>query len=231
MKKITQSEFEEKVKLHRLWREDHSDGVRLVLTGCILTGIDFSGCNFRGSDLSYCNLLHCDLRNSDMRHCNLSYGNLRHCDLRNSDMRNCNLSYCNLSGSDMRGSDLSDSDLTGCNLDGCDLTDAIIPSPAAPIATPKGPQTRQGILDTARSHVSKDRESTSESPEDSFGVIAEYWETHLGHPVKATDVAIMMALLKVARLRTTPTSLDSWVDLAGYAACGGEIAMKDKTDA
>ena len=37
-------------------------------------------------------------------------------------------------------------------------------------------------------------------------------------------VALMMALLKVARLIKSPEHLDSWVDLAGYAACGGEIA-------
>jgi len=92
---------------------------------------------------------------------------------------------------------------------------------APPIAT------RQGILDTARSYVSKHREAEYGAPENNFAIIAEYWTTHLGHPVNSTDVAIMMGLLKIARLRTTPTSLDSWVDLAGYAACGGEIAMKE----
>jgi len=34
----------------------------------------------------------------------------------------------------------------------------------------------------------------------------------------------MMALLKIARIRTGTATEDSFVDLAGYAACGAEIA-------
>lgn len=85
---------------------------------------------------------------------------------------------------------------------------------------------RLGILDTAGSHISKDRQSEYGEPEDNFAIIAEYWTTHLGMTIRSTDVAIMMALLKVARLRSTPASRDGWVDLAGYAACGGEIALR-----
>ena len=36
------------------------------------------------------------------------------------------------------------------------------------------------------------------------------------------DVAAMMILLKIARAATS-TKCDHWVDIAGYAACGGEI--------
>ena len=37
----------------------------------------------------------------------------------------------------------------------------------------------------------------------------------------------MMVLFKVARLKGSGyQSVDSWVDLIGYAACGGEIAVK-----
>ena len=43
----------------------------------------------------------------------------------------------------------------------------------------------------------------------------------------AYDVAVMMALLKIARISENPQHMDSWVDLAGYAACGGEIAWKE----
>lgn len=37
---------------------------------------------------------------------------------------------------------------------------------------------------------------------------------------------MMMALLKIARCTTGQVKLDNYVDLAGYAACGGEIAMR-----
>jgi len=33
-----------------------------------------------------------------------------------------------------------------------------------------------------------------------------------------------MALLKIGRLKSNPIHGDSWVDLAGYAACGAELA-------
>lgn len=43
--------------------------------------------------------------------------------------------------------------------------------------------------------------------------------------ISAKDVAVMMALLKVARI-ATGNSPDSFVDLAGYAACAGEVATR-----
>jgi hypothetical protein len=36
----------------------------------------------------------------------------------------------------------------------------------------------------------------------------------------------MLALLKIARLKNSPNHRDSWVDIAGYAACGAECALK-----
>jgi len=41
---------------------------------------------------------------------------------------------------------------------------------------------------------------------------------------RPTDVAQMMVLMKIARLENSPTHMDSWIDVAGYAACGGELA-------
>jgi hypothetical protein len=38
----------------------------------------------------------------------------------------------------------------------------------------------------------------------------------------------MMALLKVARIATGHGKADNWVDLAGYAACGGELELNTK---
>ena len=40
------------------------------------------------------------------------------------------------------------------------------------------------------------------------------------------DVAMMMALLKVARIKSGGGTVDSFVDLAGYAACGGELVTE-----
>ena len=46
------------------------------------------------------------------------------------------------------------------------------------------------------------------------------WSAYLGVDIEQHDVAAMMALLKVSRIRWSPTKRDHWQDLAGYAACG-----------
>jgi hypothetical protein len=40
----------------------------------------------------------------------------------------------------------------------------------------------------------------------------------------------MMSLLKISRLSWDPTKRDSWVDLAGYAACGYDIITNNKQE-
>jgi hypothetical protein len=83
---------------------------------------------------------------------------------------------------------------------------------------------RVHVLDTAKSHVTKDRASAYGQPENNFREIADLWNAYGvskdGKPIKSHDVAAMMILMKMARLRHNPTHVDSWVDTAGYAACG-----------
>lgn len=86
--------------------------------------------------------------------------------------------------------------------------------------------TRESILNRAIECVCGEREQDYGSPEDNFNRIATYWSTHLGMEITAEDVAVMMALLKIARIGAGTATDDSWVDLAGYAACGGEIAAR-----
>lgn len=87
---------------------------------------------------------------------------------------------------------------------------------------------RATIINAAGTAVMVDREATHGNPENSFGVIAALWSTYLHVPLAPHDVAAMMILFKIARIRGNPTHADSWVDVAGYAACGGEIATGDK---
>lgn len=84
--------------------------------------------------------------------------------------------------------------------------------------------TRSSILSTARSYITRDRQADHGDAEDNFSRIAGYWSLHTGVTLTATDVAVMMALLKVARIKQNPQHVDNWVDGAGYFACGGEIA-------
>lgn len=87
--------------------------------------------------------------------------------------------------------------------------------------------TREEVLNKALSCVSGDRESDYGSPEQNFKTIALLWSVYLqrlgrGY-LEDRDVAAMLALLKIARIASGNAKEDNWVDLAGYAACGGEI--------
>ena len=82
---------------------------------------------------------------------------------------------------------------------------------------------RAEILATAAKCVSGDREQDYGSPESNFGRIAAMWSAYLGYTVESKDVAAMLALLKIARVASGNAKEDNWIDLAGYAACGGEI--------
>jgi len=88
---------------------------------------------------------------------------------------------------------------------------------------------RADILDTAKAYVTKDRTADHGDMEDNFKVIAHLWSVYLSTPVAAHDVAAMMGLLKIARIRSNPLHQDNWIDCAGYAACGGELAAKIET--
>ena len=86
--------------------------------------------------------------------------------------------------------------------------------------------TRAEILDTAREYVTKDRAASHGDMEDNFTWIADYWTVYTGHQFDADDVAVMMMLLKIARIGSNNKNPDNWIDIAGYAACGGECACK-----
>jgi len=91
--------------------------------------------------------------------------------------------------------------------------------------------TRRKLLEKAISIVCEDRNQQYGWPEDNFARIANLWTAYMGKIVTPVDVAAMLALLKLARIKATNgQSSDSWVDLAGYAACGSEIALGEEGD-
>jgi len=86
---------------------------------------------------------------------------------------------------------------------------------------------RAAVLDTAKEYVTKDRAADHGDMKANFRTIAEYWNTHLGiHLIEPQDVAVMMTLLKLARIKQNEKHLDNWIDACGYMACGGEIVSK-----
>ncbi len=91
---------------------------------------------------------------------------------------------------------------------------------------------RSEVLATAERLVNGDRDQAHGQPAFTFAVIASYWQEWLEQRgylnndalLRAEDVAAMMVLFKVARLGANPQHADSWIDVAGYAACGAEVA-------
>lgn len=90
------------------------------------------------------------------------------------------------------------------------------------------PATRKTILEAAEKCVCNDRQDQYGKPEDSFSAIANLWTAYLdiGRDITPVDVAQMMILLKVGRAKGNPAHADNWIDMAGYAACAGEIAAE-----
>ncbi len=95
------------------------------------------------------------------------------------------------------------------------------------------PTTRAAILDAAKKIVTGDREKQYGKPEDNFAVIARFWEVYLSErcvdggaevTLNPDDVAMLMALMKVARIMTGTFKGDSYIDGIGYLACAAEIA-------
>lgn len=91
--------------------------------------------------------------------------------------------------------------------------------------------TRKEILAAAEKCVCGDRDEQYGSPANSFTEIARLWSVYLDRDVSAKDVAVLMSLFKVARIKTGAQKADNWVDLAGYAACGGELDVSTVRDA
>ena len=96
-----------------------------------------------------------------------------------------------------------------------------------PLDTPAR-NARATVLLGAEELVNGDRNVQYGDPLEDFKRTAAFWNTYLGSDdgflanrvIKPHDVAAMMALLKVSRIAWSPDKLDSWMDAAGYMACG-----------
>ena len=91
------------------------------------------------------------------------------------------------------------------------------------------------ILEKANELVNGERQVDYGDPKHNHKRIANLWEAYLtgcGIPccLQPHDVAIMMMLMKVARLMNTPGHEDTWVDIAGYAQVGQWCTEVDKNE-
>lgn len=84
---------------------------------------------------------------------------------------------------------------------------------------------RESVLAEAQRLIDGDRQDQYGSAADTHKRIAEMWNALLPYAdISPSDVALMMACVKIVRAKKNPQYRDSWVDIAGYAAHGAEIA-------
>lgn len=95
---------------------------------------------------------------------------------------------------------------------------------------------RTKMLDTAKEYVTRQRNKSYGEPDEDFQRIAAICSA-MGFRVETdgivrhltgSDVSRLMIGLKLARLAWSPDHEDSWVDIAGYAACGLEVASLEE---
>lgn len=93
---------------------------------------------------------------------------------------------------------------------------------------------RTEILNEAIELINGERNSTYGDPLDDFLTTATFWQTYItrtieargGLDIKPHDVAVMMNLLKTARISWSPEKRDHWADLAGYTGCGWDCVVR-----
>ena len=87
----------------------------------------------------------------------------------------------------------------------------------------------QSLLDEAKKLIGGNRQQDYGDKLKNHQNIANFWSIFLEKQITAHDVAICMALVKVARLMNQHKK-DSYLDMAAYAAIAGEIEARTDKD-
>ena len=81
---------------------------------------------------------------------------------------------------------------------------------------------REQILDKAKTLISGERAKDYGDAYLTHKRIAELWSPILDKDITVEQVYACMIAVKLSRLIETPDHEDSWIDICGYAALGGE---------
>ena len=89
-------------------------------------------------------------------------------------------------------------------------------------------------LEEAKQIITGERQDSYGNPEDSFSLIAEYWDSYLRRRnltidvrgVTALDVSHMMVLFKLARCQGQAPKRDNYIDAQGYLAIAADRLVK-----
>jgi hypothetical protein len=81
---------------------------------------------------------------------------------------------------------------------------------------------RKEVLRKTESLVNGPRAKEYGDAHENHARIAQMWSVLLDKPVTIQQVYQCMVAVKLARLVVTPDHEDSWIDICGYGALGGE---------
>lgn len=95
---------------------------------------------------------------------------------------------------------------------------------------------RAEYLDTTKDIICNQRHNVHGGAENTFSLIAAYWDVFLNEKLKAevglklsaADVGVMMGLFKTARWQVNPKHQDNIIDNIGYLALAGELSDSDQ---
>ena len=90
------------------------------------------------------------------------------------------------------------------------------------IPSPPSPATQ--ILADASALIDGDRDRQHGNRKANHTQVAGLWSAFLGVQVTPVDAAIMLALLKIARIQVGAPNRDNFVDACGYISIAGEMA-------
>ena len=85
----------------------------------------------------------------------------------------------------------------------------------------------ESILEEAQRLIHGPRNKNYGHPRENFAEIAALFSGYLGKEITDIDVANLMILVKIARVKGTGYHRDSFTDIAGYAGCVGRIYEED----
>ena len=90
---------------------------------------------------------------------------------------------------------------------------------------------RVDMLREAARIIEGNRDKQYGGPEQNFERIAKIWSVLFRRDFSREDVAMAMVAVKVARFASgAGFQPDTWVDIAGYAACGYEVGLLENTE-
>jgi len=93
---------------------------------------------------------------------------------------------------------------------------------------------RTDILQESITLINGDRNDSYGDPIHDFQTTATFWQTYLERTIEARgvfdikphDIAVMMDLLKIARISWSPEKRDHWADLGGYTGLGWDCVVR-----